>query len=94
MSMHWQLFSEHVIYHVELQRKEKKEKEQAKQVSKKLSQLQLQELTKNKGKVQVPVVTSAVQPPTHNSGGQQVKIPAALIMPQKPPVPSFPQIQV
>lgn len=49
---------------------------------------------KNKGKVQVPVVTSAVQPPMHNSGGQQVKIPAALIMPQNPPVQSFPKIQV
>ncbi|KAL7382099.1 hypothetical protein ABVT39_016920 [Epinephelus coioides] len=68
MKMDWPLFSEHIVYHVELYRKDKKKKdEEDKQLANKLTQLQLGELSKlvkkekEKSKTQAPMV-AATQP--------------------------------
>ncbi|KAL7394422.1 hypothetical protein ABVT39_025917 [Epinephelus coioides] len=72
MKMDWPLFSEHIVHHVELYRKDKKKKdEEDKQLANKLTQLQLGELSKlvkkekEKSKIQAPVVTATqAAPPT------------------------------
>ncbi|KAL7384070.1 hypothetical protein ABVT39_023561 [Epinephelus coioides] len=77
MKMDWPLFSEHIIHHVELYRKDKKKMEEdSKQLANKLTQLQLGELSKlvkkekDRTNVQAPMVMAnqtapqAVQPQT------------------------------
>ncbi|KAL7392773.1 hypothetical protein ABVT39_001356 [Epinephelus coioides] len=72
MKMDWPLFSEHIVHHVELYRKDRKKKdEEDKQLVNKLTQLQLGELSKlvkkekEKSKIQAPVVAATqAAPPT------------------------------
>ncbi|KAL7392923.1 hypothetical protein ABVT39_003966 [Epinephelus coioides] len=72
MKMDWPLFSEHIVHHVELYRKDRKKKdEEDKQLASKLTQLQLGELSKlvkkekEKSKIQAPVVAATpAAPPT------------------------------
>ena len=65
--MDWVLISEFIVHYVEQYRKENnQQEEQSKQVSLKLVQLQLGELTdkkKNKNKIQTPVIAAATVPP-------------------------------
>lgn len=78
MKMEWPLFSEHIVHHVENWRKEKKREEEAnKNLATKLTQLQLNELTKakkEKSKTQAPVVTAELSQPT----------PPVVVAPQAP----------
>ncbi|KAL7401359.1 hypothetical protein ABVT39_026909 [Epinephelus coioides] len=62
MKMEWPLFTEHIVHHVELYKKDKKKKEEDdKQLANKLTQLQLGELSKQvkkekeKAKIQAPM---------------------------------------
>ncbi|KAL7384710.1 hypothetical protein ABVT39_007187 [Epinephelus coioides] len=72
MKMDWPLFSEHIVHHVELYRKDRKKKdEEDKQLVNKLTQLQLGELSKlvkkekEESKVHAPMVAATqAAPPT------------------------------
>ncbi|KAL7381215.1 hypothetical protein ABVT39_002233 [Epinephelus coioides] len=72
VGLDWPLFSEHIVHHVELYRKDKKKKdEEDKQLVNKLTQLQLGELSKlvkkekEKSKIQAPMVAvTQAAPPT------------------------------
>ncbi|KAL7379521.1 hypothetical protein ABVT39_000682 [Epinephelus coioides] len=84
MKMDWPLFSEHIIHHVELYKKDKKKMEEdSKQLANTLTQLQLGELSKlikkekekEKTKVQAPMVVA-------NQTAPQA------IQPQVPPQPT------
>ena len=83
MKMEWPLFSEHIVHHVENYKKEKrKEKEVNTHLVNKLTQLQLNELTKpkkDKAKPQAPVITVGEIQPT-----SQAPTPPAPI-PRQPP---------
>lgn len=70
MKMEWPLFTEHIVHHVELYKKDKKKKEEDdKQLANKLTQLQLGELSKlvkkekEKAKVQAPMVMATQATP-------------------------------
>ncbi|KAL7400975.1 hypothetical protein ABVT39_021042 [Epinephelus coioides] len=83
MKMEWPLFTEHIVHHVELYKKDKRKKEEDdKQMASKLTQLQLGELSKlvkkdkEKAKVQAPMVMATQAAP---QGGQ----------PQAPPQPAL-----
>ena len=90
MKMEWPLFSEHIVHHVENYRKEKQKEEEAnKHLANKLTQLQLNELTKpkkEKAKAQAPVVTmdQAQSQSTVTMAPQTPTTPQTSVQPQVP----------
>lgn len=83
MKMEWPLFTEHIVHHVELYKKDKRKKEEDdKQLANKLTELQLGELSKlvkkekEKAKVQAPMIMATQAAP---QGSQ----------PQAPPQPAL-----
>uniref|UniRef100_A0A672GYV7 Hook microtubule-tethering protein 1 n=1 Tax=Salarias fasciatus TaxID=181472 RepID=A0A672GYV7_SALFA len=86
MKMEWPLFSEHVVHFVEQCRKEKqREDDLSKELTNKLTQLQLGELCKQKkekAKIQTPVVTVNQEQGSNQVAVQQpnVRTPPALKM--------------
>lgn len=88
MRMPWEQFQEHIVHHVEQHRKEKRnQEEQNKQLTNKLIQLQVGELSRNKkdkGKAQAPV---QVQAPVVTSAAPQQPPIAAAVAPHLPEAP-------
>lgn len=85
--MDWPLFTEHIVHHVEIHRKEKKDvEEQNKQLATKLTQLQLGEIAKHqkkdkeKARTQAPVITVA----SENNATQQGATAQAAVVAQTP----------